>query len=375
MLKARHDAVHGGLDAALGLRQVLAADPRLLKGRVILQQLQGGGQVVVQERAGGILLGRRVLDGLEDTARHLLDPVDLGAQRLVGDTVVQLPDLPQRTGVALGRLRRHRRFRRLPELPGLVEIRGGGRLRPEQHTAAHVHIGLVAPQSLLQHEVHVLLHAAAGHVRGAGQIVQRHSGLLPRRAEVGGEPALAALHGAAAQQQRYAAGQQPQRIEKLPQEVHPLVVADGKGQVLPHGREQGNTAHDAQNGADDLHGLGALVGVIRGTGDLLHGAAGLFRLGRGRRRSLGGALPAPRRCPAGIFPFVAALTELDEQQDQADRPRHGKHDGDKDPRAEVVVFFRRLRRPEAVVIVVFVCHQDLNPFPCSFRLLPFSSTI
>ena len=60
---------------------------------------------------------------------------------------------------------------------------------------------------------------------------------------------------------------------------------------------------------------------------------------------------------------------------KADGPCHRKHDGDEDPRADVAVFFWWLRLPEAVVIVVFVCHQDLNPFPCSFRLLPFSSTI
>ena len=150
---------------------------------------------------------------------------------------------------------------------------------------------------------------------------------------------------------------------------------DGKGKIILHGGQQGDAAHDAQNGADDLHGLGALVGVIRGAGHLLHGAAGLFRLGRGRRHPLGGALSTLPRCPAGILPFVATLAKLDEQQDQANRPRHGKHDGDKDPRADVAVFFWRLRLPKAVVIVVFVCHQDLNPFPCSFRLLPFSSTI
>ena len=135
----------------------------------------------------------------------------------------------------------------------------------------------------------------------------------------------------------------------------------------------------AQNGyhrADDLHGFGALVGVVRRLRHLLHGGAGLLRLG-GLPHPLGRALSALPRCPVGILLFVAALAELDEQQDQADGPRHGKHDGDEDPRADVVVLLRRLGplRPESVVVVVFVCHQDLNPFPCSFRLLPCSSTI
>ena len=76
VLEARHDIVHGGRNTALGLGQILAADPRLLKVGVVLQQLQRGGQVVVQERTGGILFAGIVLDGLEDAARHLLDPVE-----------------------------------------------------------------------------------------------------------------------------------------------------------------------------------------------------------------------------------------------------------------------------------------------------------
>ena len=35
---------------------------------------------------------------------------------------------------------------------------------------AHVDIGLVTPEALFQHQVHVLLHPAAGHVGGPGQI-------------------------------------------------------------------------------------------------------------------------------------------------------------------------------------------------------------
>ena len=150
----------------------------------------------------------------------------------------------------------------------------------------------------------------------------------------------------------------------------------GVGQVIPHGGEQRQASRDPQNGADDLHGPAALVGIVRRLRHLLHGGAGLLRLG-GLPHPLGRALSALPRCPVGILLFVAALAELDEQQDQAYGPRHGKHDGDEDPRADVVVLLRRLGplRPESVVVVVFVCHQDLNPFPCSFRLLPFSSTI
>ena len=74
------------------------------------------------------------------------------------------------------------------------------------------------------------------------------------------------------------------------------------------------------------------------------------------------------------FP-AAALAELAQQQDQAHRPGHGKHHRDEYPRTQVViVLFRRLRL-KTVVLIVFVAHASPSPFPRSFRLLPFSSTI
>ena len=135
----------------------------------------------------------------------------------------------------------------------------------------------------------------------------------------------------------------------------------------------------AQNGyrrADDLHGFGALVGVVRRLRDL---ADGVLRRGGARLRRL--RLGAARRRPLPRIPRLlahfpaAALAELAQQQDQAHRPGHGKHHRDEYPRTQVViVLFRRLRL-KTVVLVVFVAHASPSPFPRSFRLLPFSSTI
>ena len=377
MLEARHDAVHGLFDLGLGLAQVLAADAGLLEAGVVFQQLQGGGQVVVQERAGGVTLGLVLFNEFENTAGHLLHAVQLGADGLVGDAVVQLTDLGQDGGVA------RRRGRGLCGLTllrlgavGGIKVRRGGGLGLEEHTAAHVDIGLVTPEALFQHQVHVLLHPAAGHVGGPGQIVQGHGLLLPDGAEVGGKAPLAALHGAAAQQQGRAAGHHAQRIEQLPGKVPPLVVVVGVGQVVADGTEHSHAAQNTQHRADDLHGFGALVGVVRRLCDL---ADGVLRRGGARLRRL--RLGAARRCPLPRIPRplahfpAAALAELAQQQDQAHRPGHGKHHRDEYPRTQVViVLFRRLRL-KTVVLVVFVAHASPSPFPRSFRLLPFSSTI
>ena len=90
---------------------------------------------------------------------------------------------------------------------------------------------------------------------------------------------------------------------------------------------------------------------------------------------------AARRRPLPRIPRLlahfpaAALAELAQQQDQAHRPGHGKHHRDEYPRTQVViVLFRRLRL-KTVVLIVFVAHASPSPFPRSFRLLPFSSTI
>ena len=114
----------------------------------------------------------------------------------------------------------------------------------------------------------------------AAQMGQGDGGLLPRRAEVGGIAALAALQAAAAQQQRRAAGQHAHRVEKLAQEKPPLAVLHRIGQILPHGAEQRQAAQYAQHRADGLHGLGALVGINRRFRHLLHG---LLHLGLGLR--------------------------------------------------------------------------------------------
>ena len=103
VLEARHDTVHGFFDLGLGLTQILAADTGLLEGGVVFQQLQRGGQVVVQELARRGPLVLVVLDGLENAAGDLLQPVDLGAERLVGDAVVQVAYLMEDTVIALRR--------------------------------------------------------------------------------------------------------------------------------------------------------------------------------------------------------------------------------------------------------------------------------
>ena len=260
---------------------------------------------------------------------------------------------------------------------GGIKVRRGGGLGLEEHTAAHVDIGLVTPEALFQHQVHVLLHPAAGHVGGPGQIVQGHGLLLPDGAEVGGKAPLAALHGAAAQQQGRAAGHHAQGIEQLPQQVHPFMPFDGVAQFkVVHLLHQEKHAQNTQHRADDLHGFGALVGVVRRLCDL---ADGVLRRGGARLRRL--RLGAARRRPLPRIPRLlahfpaAALAELAQQQDQAHRPGHGKHHRDEYPRTQVViVLFRRLRL-KTVVLVVFVAHASPSPFPRSFRLLPFSSTI
>ena len=56
-LEPRHDAVHGALNFGLGLVQILAADACLLKLGIGVQQLLGGGQIVIQEGAGLGLFG------------------------------------------------------------------------------------------------------------------------------------------------------------------------------------------------------------------------------------------------------------------------------------------------------------------------------
>ena len=79
---------------------------------------------------------------------------------------------------------------------------------------------------------------------------------------------------------------------------------------------------------------------------------------------------------------LGVIAELLDQQDQAHRPRHQKHNADQQPRAEIIVVIpaavlstgiRPLLRPE--VVVILKCHCAFSPLCCNFRLFPFSSTI
>ena len=81
MLKALHNGVHGALDAAFGLAQVLTLHTGILKLGVRVQQLLGCGQVVVQEGIDTAALAGILLHRLEDLPCNLLQPVDLGGRR------------------------------------------------------------------------------------------------------------------------------------------------------------------------------------------------------------------------------------------------------------------------------------------------------
>ena len=105
MLEPGNDVVHGLLDPHLGLIQILTADACLLKVGIAVQQLLGGGQIVVQEGIGLVLPGRLLPDHFEDLAGDGFQPVDLGGKHRIVNAVVGPADRLQHALIALFFLR------------------------------------------------------------------------------------------------------------------------------------------------------------------------------------------------------------------------------------------------------------------------------
>ena len=338
MLEPGNDVVHGLLDPHLGLIQILTADACLLKIGVAVQQFLGSGQVIVQEGIGLVLFGRLLPDHLEDLAGNGLQPVDLGGKHRIVNAVVGPADRLQHALIALfflrcGRLRSSGCLLLCGgPLGGKIVI--GCLLRAEQYVVAPVQIGSGAPHSLFDHQFQIPLRFALPHVGGLHQMGQRDH--IPRSGacQILGKTAHSLFHNAAADQQRQAACQQSRGIEQLPQEVPPFVVFDGIAQPVSHCPQHGHAAQRRQHDTDDLHDFGAFVRKLGRLGDLFHGTLSgclrftglllllllphLLRLGAQMLRRVGHHFLRP----------LGVIAELLDQQDQAHRPRHQKHNAD-----------------------------------------------
>ena len=325
MLEAPDDVVHGVGDAGLGLGQVLPADPRLLKVGVAVQQLLGGGEIVIQKGVGLGLLLRLLLNEPENLAGHLLDAVDLLAEDRVGDTVVGPADIPQYAGVALLRLRG-----RGIVLLAVILLRG---LRgQEQHVPPGVHEGALAPQALFHHDLQVLLRLGLGHVGGHGQIIDGDGLAVAHVGQVLGKSPGPALHAQTTQPHAGAACHETRHVEQILKLRH-HIAGDGVAND-PAQRQQ---AADAQYGTHQLQDLGALGAVLGGVGQVGDGLGGaLHRLGRRGLPGLfllGGAhvtgsLLVALVIAAGVDGEIAvhllaaaAVAELGDQHNEAQGPR------------------------------------------------------
>lgn len=146
-----------------------------------------------------------LLHQLQDLPGDLLQPIHLPAQLRVCDAVVGAADAAEHPGVALLRLLRHLRSLALPLLPFLILRR---LMAAEQHPPAQIQIGLLAPQALFQHGLQIPLRPALGYLRRTGQTGYRDAAALACDPQIGGVAPVTAGHGAAADQQSDAAGQQ-----------------------------------------------------------------------------------------------------------------------------------------------------------------------
>ena len=360
MLKARHDGVHGLLDAVLGLAQIGSLHPGGLKLRVGVQQLLGGGEVVVEEGVDAApLLGIR-LHRLEDLGRDFLQPVDLGGEHGVCDAVIGPADVPQDAGVALLRLLGGRGGLLgllLAALPVLIRLAGA-----EEVPQLPVEIGLAPEESLGDHGLQVLGHPPLGEARDSCQLLHGHGGPVPHHGEILGVALHAPVHGKAAAQHGAAAHQHRQGAEQVLQIEEEVLGPDDH----LHRLRAGHKTHRRQDGAHDHQrpGGGFLLGRrLHHLMDGLLGPVGLACLP-----------PHPLACPlAGgllqgrgrrlpLFLAAAHAEELQEEQHQRqgrepeDEKQHDESPGD-----------------PALVLLPFRAHWD-SPFLRSFRLLPCSST-
>ena len=362
VLKARHDGVHGPLDALLGLAQVGPLHPGGLKLCVGIQQLLGGGEVVVEEGIDAAPLPGIGLHRLEDLGRDLLQPVDLGGKHGVRDAVVGPADVPQDAGVALLRLLgRDGRLLGLllAALPVLIRLAGA-----EEVPQLPVEIGLAPEVALGDHGLQVLGHPPLGEARDPRQLLHGHGGPVPHHGEILGVALQAPVHAQAAAQHGPAAHHHGKGGQQI---LH--VVA---GDLLQpehhlHRLGAGHKTHRRQDGAHDHQrpGGGFLLG-----GRLHHLVDGLLG-----PVGLAGLPPHPLACPlAGgllqrrrrrllLFLAAAHAEELQEQQHQRqgrepeDEKQHDESPGD-----------------PALVLLPFRAHWP-SPFLRSFRLLPCSSTM
>ena len=343
MFKPGNDVVHGLLDPCLGLPQMLAADARLLKVGIAVQQLLSRRKVVIQKSACLVLFLRFFLDHLEYLPGNALQTHNFCAELRVVNTVIGAADGLQHSLIAL-RLRLCGALRRLllrscrlspPGSEKLVRRR----LCAKQHVVAPVQIGLRPPHALLHHGLQIPLGLTFSYVGGLHKMGQRDSVPRSGAGQILGIASSPAVHDTAAGQQRNAACQQTCGIEQLPQEVPPLVVLNGEAQIIQYHIHQRRAAQHRQHGADDLHCLGAADGGTRRLGDHSDGAgllvlpvrlfSGLLLMGLGADVRLG------VRCR--FFQLLRIVGKLIDQQEQSHRPCHQKHHADQQPRAQIIV--------------------------------------
>ena len=362
MLKARHDGVHGLLDAVLGLAKVGPLHPRGLKLGVGVQQLLGGGEVVVEEGVDAApLLGVR-LHRLEDLGRDLLQPVDLGGERRVRDAVVGPADVPQDAGVALLRLLGWGGSLLgllLAALPVLIRLAGA-----EEVPQLPVEIGLAPEEALGDHGLQVLGHPPLGEARDPRQLLHGHGGPVPHHGEILGVALQAPVHAQAAAQHGPAA----HHHGKGGQQILHIVAGDLlQPEHHLHRLRAGHKAHRRQNRAHDHQRPGGGLLLGRRLHHLMDGLPRPGRLACLPSHPLAGPLPGglvQRRGRRLLFLLAAAhAEELQEQQHQ----RQGREPEDEEQHDESP-------GDPALVLLPFRAHWD-SPFLRSFRLLPCSSTM
>ena len=381
MLKARDDVVHGLLNALLGLVEILTADTRLFKVGIAVQQLLGGGEIVLKECIGLVGGLRIILNKLEDAARHLLKAVDFRAQLCIINAVIGAANgteteiVVELTGRRGGHLRLcHRLCADIAAFIILLRRLG----REEQHILPVVHIGLRTPHALFHHHLNIPLGLTQPHIGGAGKVSEGDGLTTTRAGHILGKAAGTALHHAATEQQGDTARSQTHREEQFGDKRPQIKV---EFHVVAHGGTKPQKSQCQHGDTDSGHNAAALAPVLRRGGDLLFRCSFcLRRLGRSRLRCClgGGLLP----CGGGIRTagltvvlgglfLLGVVHQLGYQEEQAHRPRHDKHKADEKPRTEVAVVLLRLK---TALVVVLIAHDLMPPFPFSLRLLPYSST-